>query len=157
MKRLAVIALFLGFAGCTASTSEDLSGVVCYDTGTGLKCVPHDQVPRNATVTCEGGDADTGGSNSSISNNGSDSGSDTDGDGNSDSSDGGAHADDSEGDSDSSAAGGGDCGGSQSDDDSDGVANGQDCDCTGPGGGDGGGTPPTDPPPDTGTGTTGPL
>ena len=138
MKRLALVfsgLVAIGLAGCGIGTDSTEEKIACYDTGSGVKCVPLGAVPAGASTVCEGGDSDPTDSSESSADGPSPSDDDT-----SVSSDE-ANTDDAESGSTSE-----DCGdNSESDDDSDGVPNGEDCDCGVPDDG-GGETPPTDPP-----------
>jgi len=144
MKRLPLLGLILALASCEATIDSggatDDQSVACYDTGSGMKCVPLDQLPSNTTAVCIDKDGVTDVSQSSAEG---PSPSDNDTSQSSDSPDlmaglptGLTDDDDDDGDSDDSTDD--DSGASNSteencatgtDTDADGVSDSQDCDC----------------------------
>ncbi len=141
MKRLAF--LFLVLVGCTTGTEgQTEQQLACYDTGSGIKCVPQNDVPAGARTTCTGGDGPVGSESSDEGPSPSDDGTSV----SSDTGNGPENVDGDDSDGDDSGASNSDsgtgCGASTSDSDGDGTPNGEDCDC-------GGQDDPTPPAPDT--------
>jgi len=152
---LGAVLVTLGLASCSMGTNSTDQKVACYDTGSGVKCVPITSLPAGATPVCEDNDGDTNGASSESSADGP-SPSDGDTSASSDSGEDGSDSGDSDGgdecehvgDSGSDSSDGADGTSASSDGDSDGVPDTEDCDCTtqpppdgGGGGGDTGGTP----------------
>ena len=159
MKRLPLLGLVLALAAsCGSSLDNNDQALACFDTGSGMKCVPLDELPANTEAMCIDTDGETDVSQSSasgvsLSDNATsessdaqnvvlpteeDDGDDDDG-GTSDSS-----TEDASGASDSSEEA---CG-TGVDTDNDGTSDSKDCDCLDadtptnmPPGGDGGGGP----------------
>jgi len=123
----------LGLSSCSMGTNSTEQKVACYDTGSGVKCVPFRSLPAGATPICE----DDDGSSESVDG---DDGDDVagvlpDDDGDDSDADSCTHA----GDSGSDSSDGMDGTSDSSDTDGDGVPDGDDCDCATP--------PPPEPPP----------
>lgn len=167
MKRLPLLGFILALASCDASIDNSDQGVACYDTGSGMKCVPVGELPAGAKAECTDTDGEIETSQSSASGvslsdndtsessdapgvlptgGGEDSDSGEDMSGNSESSSsnncpgGGKMTDghDSNSGEDTDGDGNSD---SSSDEDGDGTDDSQDCDCVDPDGpptGDGG-------------------
>lgn len=131
MKRFSI--LFLFFTGCTigAGEGQQEQQLACYDTGNGVKCVPRDEVPVGARMTCTGGDGPVGSESSDEGPSPSDDATSV----SSDTGEGPENVDGDDSDGDDSGASASDsgsgCGASTSDSDGDGTPNGQDCDCAG--------------------------
>jgi hypothetical protein len=154
MTRFGLLAavLTLGLAGCSLGTNSTDQKMVCYDTGSGVKCVQQSLLPAGATAICEDNDGDTNGASSESSDEGPSADDDdvsassdaADGDESDSNGDDGEDADDAcdaLGDSESEDSDDVDGTSESSDTDSDGVPDAEDCDCTTPppdGGGDGG-------------------
>jgi len=156
MTRFGLLAavLTLGLAGCSLGTNSTDQKMVCYDTGSGVKCVQQSLLPAGAQAVCEDNDGDTNNVSSESSDDGP-SADDDDVSASSDAADGDesdstGDADDGEdecdalGDSDSEDSDEVDGTSESSDTDGDGVGDADDCDCTTqppPDGGGDGGTP----------------
>ena len=70
MKRLPLFgALFalITLASCAPTIDSGNQGVACFDTGSGMKCVPLEQLPANTPAMCIDKDGETDASQSSAS------------------------------------------------------------------------------------------
>jgi len=154
MTRFGLLAavLTLGLAGCSLGTNSTDQKMVCYDTGSGVKCVQQSLLPAGAQAVCEDNDGDTNGVSSESSDDGPSADDDdvsassdaADGDESDSTGDEGDDACDALGDSDSEDSDDVDGTSESSDTDTDGVPDAEDCDCTTqppPDGGGDGGTP----------------
>lgn len=67
MKRLPLLGLILALAACGSSLDNDGQGLACYDTGSGMKCVPLKDLPAGTEAMCVDTDGETTVSQSSAS------------------------------------------------------------------------------------------